>query len=308
MKVVVTGSSGLIGQALLSRLTALGHDTVTLVRRPAGAREAGEPGGAGEAQWEPAEGRIDSGALEGSEAVVHLAGAGIGDHRWTPARKEMILRSRVESTTVLCRALVGLKDPPSVLVSASAIGYYGDRGDEELTEESGPGTGFQAEVCRAWEEATAPAEAAGIRVVHLRSAVVLARQGGALRKQLPLFRAGLGGRLGSGDQWFSWISLPDEVGVIVEAIGNGSLSGPLNASAPAPVTNREFTRQLGRALHRPAVLGVPPFALRAALGRGLANELLLGSLRVLPRRLVESGYRFQDPGIEEALRSVLSAS
>jgi uncharacterized protein len=298
MKVVVTGSSGLIGQALLGRLAALGHETVTLVRRPAGA---------GEAQWEPGTGRIDTGALEGAEAVVHLAGAGIGDHRWTPTRKEVILRSRVESTTLVSRTLAGLKDPPSVLVSASAIGYYGDRGDEELTEESGPGTGFQAEVCRAWEEATAEAEGAGIRVVHLRSAVVLARQGGALRKQLPLFRAGLGGRLGSGDQWFSWISGRDEVGVILEAIGNGALSGPLNASAPGPVTNREFTRELGRALHRPAVLTVPPFALRAALGRELADELLLGSLRVLPHRLLESGYEFQDPTLDGALRSVLSA-
>jgi hypothetical protein len=185
------------------------------------------------------------------------------------------------------------------------MGYYGDRGDEELTEASGPGSGFQAEVCRAWEESTAPAEAAGLRVVHLRSAVVLSRHGGALGRQLPLFRFGLGGRLGSGKQWLSWITLRDEIGVILRAIEDSSLVGPLNASAPAPVTNREFTKALGRALHRPAVFAVPPFALRLALGRQLADELLLGSLRVLPGRLTELGYRFQDPALPGALQEAL---
>jgi hypothetical protein len=296
MRIVVTGASGLIGRALLRALLSAGHETTVLVRRAAGP---------GEARWDPAAATIEPAALEGAGAVVHLAGAGIGDSRWSAARKEIILRSRLDSTTLLARTLAALENPPSVLVSASAMGYYGDRGDEELTEASGPGSGFQAEVCRAWEESTAPAEAAGLRVVHLRSAVVLSRHGGALGRQLPLFRFGLGGRLGSGKQWLSWITLRDEIGVILRAIEDSSLVGPLNASAPAPVTNREFTKALGRALHRPAVFAVPPFALRLALGRQLADELLLGSLRVLPGRLTELGYRFQDPALPGALQEAL---
>jgi hypothetical protein len=298
VRVVVTGASGLIGQALVARLKEGGNETVALVRRPAGP---------GEARWDPAGGTIDRDALEGADAVVHLAGAGIGDRRWSAERKKVILGSRVEATELLCRTLGQVEDRPSVLVSGSAIGFYGDRGDEELSESSGPGTGFQAEVCRAWEAATAGAEAAGIRVVHLRSAVVLAPTGGALGRQLPLFRAGIGGRLGSGRQWFSWITLGDEVGAILHAIEDGALVGAVNASAPGAVTNRVFTKALGHALHRPAVMAVPPFALRIALGRELADELLLGSLRVVPQRLVESGYRFLDPGLEGALASVLSA-
>jgi uncharacterized protein (TIGR01777 family) len=292
VRIVVTGSSGLIGRALVTRLTALGHETVVLVRRAPGR---------GEARWDPSGGQIDAGALEGAGAVVHLAGTGIGDSRWTAARKEIILHSRVDSTTLLSTTLAAMTHPPAVLVSASAIGYYGDRGDEELTEASGPGTGFQAEVCRAWEGATTAAESAGIRVVHLRSAVVLSAGGGALARQLPLFRAGLGGTLGSGRQWFSWISLNDEVGVILRAIEDASLAGAVNASAPAPVTNRDFTKELGRALHRPAVLKVPPAALRLALGRQLADELLLGSLRVLPARLADAGYTFETPTLAGAL-------
>jgi uncharacterized protein len=296
VRIAVTGASGLIGGALVPALRAGGHETVVLVRRAAGP---------GEARWDPSAGEIDPGALAGVDAVVHLAGAGIGDKRWSPARKDLILGSRVDSTRLLGRSLAALDHPPAVLVSASAIGYYGDRGDEELTETSGPGTGFQAEVCGAWEAATSEAEAAGIRVVHLRTAVVLSRHGGALARQLPLFRAGLGGRLGSGDQWFSWISARDEVGAILHVIGDGSLSGAVNASAPAPVTNRDFTRVLGHVLHRPAVLGVPPVALRIALGRQLADELLLGSLRVLPARLLGAGYRFRDPGLEGALTEAI---
>jgi hypothetical protein len=296
VRIAVTGASGLIGGALLPALHASGHETVVLVRRPAGP---------GEARWNPSVGEIDPGAFLGVDAVVHLAGAGIGDRRWSAARKDLILRSRVDSTTLVGRSLAALDHPPAVLVSASAIGYYGDRGDEELTEASGPGTGFQAEVCRAWEEATSEAEAAGIRVVHLRSAVVLSRHGGALARQLPLFRAGLGGRLGSGKQWFSWISARDEVGAILHVIGDSSLAGAVNASAPAPVTNREYTLVVGRVLHRPAVLGVPPVALRLGLGRQLADELLLGSLRVLPARLIGAGYRFRDPVLEGALAEAI---
>ncbi|HVC70342.1 MAG TPA: TIGR01777 family oxidoreductase [Acidimicrobiales bacterium] len=296
MRVVVTGSSGLIGRALVDALGAAGHETTVFVRRPAGP---------GEARWDPEVGTIETGAFDGAGAVVHLAGAGIGDKRWSAARKGVILGSRVASTTLLSRTLAGLGTPPAVLVSASAIGYYGDRGDEALTETSGTGVGFQAEVCRAWEAATADAEAAGIRVVHLRSAVVLSRRGGALGRQLPLFRAGLGGRLGSGRQWFSWISLRDEIGAVMHVIENGSLVGAVNASAPTPVTNREFTAGLARALHRPALVAVPPFALRLALGRQLADELLLGSLRVMPGRLLDSGYQFQDPTLDAALDALL---
>lgn len=296
MRVVVTGSTGLIGRALLPALEAAGHETTALVRRSPGA---------GEARWDPSAGRIDAGALDGAGAVVHLAGAGIGDQRWTPARREVILRSRVDTTRLLSDTLAGLGRPPAVLVSASAVGYYGDRGAEELTEASGPGTGFQAEVCRAWEEATAGAEAAGVRVVHLRSAVVLDPDGGALRRQLPLFRFGLGGRLGSGAQWFSWISRRDEVGAILHALAETALAGPVNASAPGPVTNREYTRLLARALHRPAALAVPPAALRLALGRQLTDELLLGSLRVLPKKLLDTGFRFEDPALAEALVAVV---
>ena len=293
MRVVVTGASGLIGQALKARLSADGHETVVLVRRAPGP---------GEARWDPSAESIESDALEGADAVVHLAGAGIGDKRWTTARKDVILESRVQSTSLLCGALATLERPPAVLVSASAIGYYGDRGDEELTEASGPGNGFQADVCRAWEKSTAEAEKARIRVVHLRSAVVLSRRGGALGRQLPLFRAGVGGRLGSGRQWFSWISLRDEVSVILHAISETSLVGALNASAPNPVTNGEFTRELGRVLHRPALLAVPPVALHLALGKQFSDELLLGSLRVLPARLTESGFHFEDATVEVALR------
>jgi hypothetical protein len=297
MRVVVTGSSGLIGQALLAVLGAGGHESTALVRRPPGP---------GEARWDPAAGTIDRGVFDGVNAVVHLAGAGIGDKRWTAARRDVILGSRVAATTLLSRTLAGLGGPPPVLVSASAIGYYGDRGDEELTEASGPGRGFQAEVCRAWEAATADAEAAGVRVVHLRSAVVLSPRGGALQRQLPLFRAGLGGRLGSGRQWLSWIALDDEIGAVMHVISEPSITGAVNAAAPAPVTNREFTATLARTLHRPGRLAVPPFALRMALGRQLADELVLGSLRVLPAKLTDGGYRFRHATLDGALATLLS--
>jgi uncharacterized protein len=296
VRVVVTGGSGLIGSALRSTLAGEGHEVTALVRRTPGP---------GERRWEPGTGELETGALEGADAVVHLAGAGIGDRRWTPARRQLVLRSRVASTALLCRALAALDRPPSVLVSASAIGYYGSRRAEELTETSGPGTGFQTEVCTAWEQATAEAERAGIRVVHLRSAVVLSRRGGALARQLPLFRLGLGGRLGSGDQWLTWISLRDEVAVILKAIDDPTLAGPVNACAPNPVTNRQFTKALGRALHRPTVLPVPAFALRLVLGRALADELPLGSLRVIPARLLAARFPFRDPTIDVALAEAL---
>lgn len=298
MRVVITGSSGLIGQALGRALRADGHEVVPLVRHPPGP---------GEVRWDPPAGTVDAAGLEGADAVVHLAGAGIADRRWTEARKAEILDSRVRATTVLADALATLERPPPVLVSGSAVGWYGgDHGDEELTEDSDPGADFLAGVCAAWEDATAPAQVAGIRVVRLRSGIVLSRHGGALGRQLPIFRLGLGGRLGSGRQWVSWITIDDEVGAIRRAIDDDTLQGPVNATAPAPVTNAAFTAALGRALHRPAVLAVPGPVLGLALGRQLADEALLGGQRVLPARLTAAGYRFAHPTIDAGLAAVLA--
>jgi len=270
----------MIGRALITSLAADGHEVVRLARAggPALASVPWDPGGAG----------IDPAALRANgpyDGVVHLAGAGIGDRRWTAARRAEILGSRVTGTTEVARVVADLDPRPAVMVSASAVGFYGDRGDEVLTEQSGPGTGFLAEVCSAWEAASEPASAAGVRVVLLRSGVVLASGGGALAKQLPIFGLGLGGRLGSGRQYLSWITLGDEVAVIRRALDDDALRGPLNATAPGPVTNAEFTRALGRALHRPAALWVPRPALAVAFGRDMARELLLGGQRVLPAAL-----------------------
>ncbi|HTZ07565.1 MAG TPA: TIGR01777 family oxidoreductase [Acidimicrobiales bacterium] len=297
MRVIVTGSTGLIGRSLTGALRARGDEVVGLVRRA--------PQGAGEARWDPAAGQLDPALLEGADGVVHLAGAGIGDRRWTAGRRREIVASRVDSTALVARTLARLERPPEVLVSASAVGWYGDRGDEELTEESGAGTGFLAEVCQAWEEATGEAAAAGRRVVRLRSGVVLSASGGALRRQLPLFRLGLGGRLGDGRQWLSWIAVDDEVGIILHALEDRSLAGAVNATAPAPVTNREFTAALGAVLHRPTVAAVPRAALRLALGPELAAEMVLASQRVLPSRVVAAGYRFRHATVDAALRAVL---
>ncbi len=297
MRVVVSGSTGLVGSALLDTLRARGDDVIPLVRRTAGP---------GEARWDPVAGTIDAGALDGADAVVHLAGAGLGERRWSAARRTEIMASRVDSTTLLCRTMVTLDHPPAVLVNASAVGYYGDRGSEELTEASTPGTGFLAEVCRAWEDATTAAVDAGIRVVRLRSGVVLSAAGGALRRQLPLFRAGAGGRLGHGDQWLSWISLADEAGAIVHVLTDTTLDGAVNATAPSPVTNRQFTAAVGRALHRPTPLAVPAFALRLALGADMASEMVLAGQRVLPTRLSGTGYVFRHPDIDRALEAVLA--
>jgi uncharacterized protein len=296
MRVVVSGASGLIGRSLGAALRARGDEVVPLVRRPPDA---------GEARWDPRTGWIDGEALEGAAGVVHLAGAGIGEARWSEARRRELVSSRVESTSLLARTVAGLARPPAVVVSASAVGYYGNRGDEELTEDSGPGGGFLSQLCQAWEEAVEPAERAGVRVVRLRSGVVLSGQGGALARQLPLFRLGLGGRLGSGRQWLSWISLPDEVDAILHVLDQGALRGAVNATAPAPVTNRDFTRALGRALHRPAVVAVPGVALEIALGRDLASEMVLAGQRVLPTRLTATGFDFAHSGIDAALGAVL---
>jgi len=297
MRVVVSGSSGMIGQALLELLRVEGHEVVPLVRRSTHR---------GEARWDPSSGSIDDAALDGCDAAVNLAGVGIGDRRWSRKRKREIVESRVASTDLLSRTLGELSQRPRTLVSASAIGIYGDRGDEILTEDSETGEGFPAEVCEKWEAATAPAQIAGIRVAHLRSAVVLALTGGALARQLPLFRAGIGGRLGKGDQWFSWVSLRDEAKAILHILETETLSGAVNCSSPAPVTNREFTKALARALRRPAAFSVPRPALRVALGRKFADEFVLSSLRVLPSRLTGSGFVFEDQKLEEALGNALS--
>jgi len=297
MRVVVSGSSGLIGRSVVAALASRGDEITALVRRPAAA---------GEAQWDPMAGSIDTGALDGADGVVHLAGAGIGDKRWSASRRREIVSSRVEATTLLAESLAGLHRPPAVLVSASAVGFYGDRGDEVLTEESTGGTGFLAEVCRGWEDATTPARDAGIRVIRLRSGVVLSAQGGALARQLPLFRSGVGGRLGSGRQWLSWITLGDEVRAILHALDQPAVRGAVNATAPEPVTNRGFTRALGRTLHRPSFLAVPGFALRVALGPDLASEMVLAGQRVLPTQLTSTGFTFEQPRIESALAAVLS--
>jgi uncharacterized protein (TIGR01777 family) len=296
MRVAVSGSHGLIGSAVVPALEAAGHEVLRLVRSDAGA---------GQVFWDPSGGRIDRSGLEGVHAAVHLAGAGIGDGRWTAARKREILDSRVKGTELLARTLATLEPRPATLVSGSAIGYYGDRGDEELTEQSTPGGGFLAEVVKAWEAATAPAAEAGIRVAHVRTGIVLSGGGGVLAKQLPLFKRGLGGKLGSGRQWTSWIALDDEVAAIRHVLTDASFSGPVNLTAPHPVTNAEFTASLARVLGRGARLPVPRVALTAALGAEMARETALVSQRVRPTKLEASGFAFAHPVVDEALAAAL---
>jgi uncharacterized protein len=298
MHIAVTGSSGLIGSALVPLLRQQGHRVSRMVRRPAGD---------GEITWDPAAGVLDPTALHDVDAVVHLAGAGIGDKRWTAAYKGEILSSRVRSTDTLARAIATAREGgsgPSVLLSGSAIGIYGARGDEELDENASHGTGFLADVCEQWETATAPAEAAGVRVTHLRTGIVLSPAGGALKKQLPLFKAGLGGKFGKGDAWQSWISLDDELGAIVYLLDT-PVQGAVNLTAPHPVTGATFARTLGAVLKRPAVLPVPSFGPKLLLGAELANALLFTGQRVVPGVLTSSGYQFQHPTLEVALRALL---
>ena len=298
MRVAITGSTGLVGSEVVSVLSAAGHEAVRLVRRaPAPGEKA--------VRWNPAQGEVDVAGLEGFDAVIHLAGENVGSGRWTAARKAAIRDSRVNGTRLLCDALAGLARPPKTLVCASAIGYYGDRGEELLTEESSHGTGFLAEVSREWEAASGSAARKGIRVVILRIGVVLSSTGGALPRMLPLFRAGLGGVIGGGSQYLSWVALDDLPFIVLHALQCGDLSGPVNAVTPHPVTNREFTEALGKALSRPTPLPVPAFALRLAVGGEMADALLLSSTRVIPRRLEETGYRFRFPELGEALRHLL---
>jgi len=297
MRVVVTGSNGLIGTALVEALEAGGHQVTRLVR--------GEARGPHQLRWDPAAGTIDAAGLEGHDGVVHLAGVGIGDHRWTAEHKAAVLDSRVQGTSLLASTLAKLEQPPKVLASASAVGYYGDRGDQALTEADGPGTGFLADVVRRWEDASGPASAAGIRVARLRSGVVLTDKGGALDKQLLPFKMGLGGRVGTGEQYLSWISLDDEVAAILHVLTADTIDGPVNLTAPTPVTNAEFTRALGKVLGRPTVMPVPKLALTTMFGKEMTAEMLLAGQRVLPAVLQASGFSFGDVEIEAALRRIL---
>ncbi len=299
VNLLVSGSSGLIGTAVVSHLRAKGAAVSRLVR----ARHfSSEP----ELLWNPVARILDFKALEGLDAVVHLAGDPIAAGRWTPEKKASIRDSRVKGTRFLCESLVRTDHPPQLLVCASAIGIYGNRGDTLLTEESPPGTGFLAEVAQEWERACEPALLKGCRVVNLRFGVVLSPRGGALKMMLPPFRLGLGGRLGPGTQWMSWVSLADVVQAVEHALNTPALQGPINVVSPNPVTNSEFTRILGRVLHRPAAFPVPAFAARLAFGE-LADEALLASTRVEPKRLKLSGFRFKHPELEPALRDLLNA-
>lgn len=300
MRVLVTGSHGLIGTALVEALRARGDEVTRLVRSPAA-------GGAGEAHWDPAKAEIDCPAIEGHDAVVHLAGASIGEKRWTPEQKQVVLESRTKGTAVLAEALASLDRPPAVLASGSAIGFYGDGGDTVLTEDSPGGEGFLAEVVRKWEAAAGVAEQAGIRVAHLRTSLVLSGRGGALARMLLPFKLGLGGRIGTGRQWWSWITLDDEVAAILHVLGDDALHGPVNLASPHPATNAEFTRTLGRVLRRPTLLPTPTFALKAVLGAQLVDEMLLAGQRVVPSRLQAAGFVFRHPQLEDGLRDVLGA-
>ena len=293
MNILISGSSGFIGSALTAGLEQAGHAVVRMVRSG--------PTGAPAVFWNPPAEQIDGRALgmHSLDAVVHLAGENIVG-RWTPAKRAAIRESRVVGTRLLCTTVATIPRPPRVLLTASATGYYGDRGDELLTEASRPGKGFLADVCRDWEQATEPAERVGIRVVHMRLGAVLSPEGGVLARLRQVFRLGLGGRLGSGRQWVSWVALADVLGAVEHLLAHEELRGPVNVVAPQPLSNREFTQTLARVMHRPAVLPVPRWVLRLAYGQA-ADETLLASARVLPEALTRSGYAFQFPTLEPAL-------
>ena len=297
MKVLVSGAKGFVGAALSTFLTARRHRVVPLVR--------GSTATAAEVvAWDPLAGRLDGTLLEGVDAVVHLAGESVASGRWTASKKERIRASRVEGTRLLAERLSRLQRPPSVAACASAIGYYGDRADEVLTEDSSQGTGFLADVAQAWEGATAPMRDAGIRVVNMRIGVVLSPAGAALARMLPPFRLGLGGRIGDGRQYMSWITLDDLVDAIAFILDNDALRGPVNLVAPQPVTNGQFTKALGSALRRPTILPLPAWAVRLAMGE-MGENLLLASTRVDPVRLTQAGYPFQHPTVETAFEHML---
>lgn len=299
MRILIAGSSGFLGTRLVDRLRADGHQMVRLVRR--------EPHGADEVRWTPSSGHLDPASVASTDAVINLAGAGVGDKRWTADYKRLLRSSRVDSTSTLATTIAGLPaaDRPKVLINASAIGWYGDTDDREVTEDAPAGDGFLADLCRVWEAATRPAEDAGVRVVRLRSGYPLHRDGGFLKPQLLPFRLGIGGRFGNGRQWTPWISLDDWVAAAVFVLERDDIAGPVNLVGPAPVTNAEFTRDLAAAVHRPAVLPIPAAALRVGLG-GLAGDLLT-SARVLPGVLGRAGFDYRHQTLPAALRAALHA-
>ena len=294
MRIVIAGSSGFIGTALTEYLRSHDHEVLRLVRRPAVAQS--------EVQWDPTNGSIDTEKLAGVDVMINLAGAGVGDHRWTARYKQQILNSRVQSTQTLVAAALELK--PKVLINASAIGWYGDTGEAEVDETSPNGTGFLADVVRQWEDATKPASDAGIRVVLPRTGLVMATRGGAWARMVPLFKFGLGGRFGTGRQYWSYITMADELAAIEFVMNNESISGPVNVTAPTPVTNREMTKAMSKAFRRPAFFHVPAIALKIVLGE-FSSEIL-HSARVLPRKLMEAGFTFQHPDVDSAARTLLS--
>lgn len=294
MNVLISGATGLIGSALVPELEASGHAVTRLSRAP---------GGADTIRWDPAAGTIE-GDLGGTEAVIHLAGESIAQGRWNAEKKRRIIDSRVQGTRLLAESIAALPEPPKVMVSTSAVGYYGDRGDEVLTEESAPGAGFLSEACVKWEAAAEPARRAGIRVVHPRLGVVLSPESGALGTTLPIFKLGAGGKIGSGDQWVSWVAIDDVVGSIVHLLTHEDVEGPVNVGSPNPMTNARYTKVLGKVLGRPTVLPLPAPAARVMLGE-VADALLLASQRMEPARLNDTGYAFRYPQLEGALRHLL---
>lgn len=297
MDVAISGASGLIGTTLVRALEDAGHRAIRLVRgRPAA--------GADEIRWQPANEEIDAASLDGVDAIVNLSGAGIGDHRWTPEYKRLLVTSRTDSTSLLATTAASLSSPPKVLLSGSAIGYYGSQGDTVLTEQSPAGTDFLAKLTVDWEAAAKPAVEAGIRTAFLRTGIVMSQDGGALPKFLPLFKLFVGGRFGSGEQYMSWVTIDDEVGAIMHLL-DADIAGPVNLTAPEPVTNARFTEILGKVLGRPSVLPVPRFGPRLVLGADRADALLFDSMRVVPEVLGASGYAFSSADLETGLRSVL---
>jgi len=297
-KILLSGSSGLIGTALSNALRGAGRPITPLIRHRGGPPES--------AFWDPLADQLDAAPLAGTDAVIHLAGENLADGRWTAARKKRITDSRVLSTALLAKTIATLQPLPRVMLCASAIGYYGNRGDQLLDESAPPGEGFAADLCRRWEQAAAPASAAGIRVVHLRLGVVLDRASKAMTKMVSIFRLGLGGVLGSGCQYVAWIALDDAVAAILHLLDHSQLSGPVNLVAPQAVTNRELTKALGRALHRPTIIPVPAFAAHLAFGE-MADELLLSSTRVVPRRLLDDGFKFRFPQLDAAFQHMLKS-